>query len=84
MIQESLILRMCNDDIKTVIEFLSSLQLVLVLGLAVAKDVEVLPERVDLVHGVRGQGRPLHVERYTLDGHFVILFHFSLFFTVNL
>ena len=49
MVQKSLILRMCDDHIKTVVELLGSLQLVLVLGLAVPEDVEVLPERVVII-----------------------------------
>ena len=49
MVQKSLILRMCDDHIKTVVELLGSLQLVLVLGLAVPQHVEVLPERIIII-----------------------------------
>ena len=52
MVQEGLILRMSDDQIKAVVELLSSLELVLILGLAVTENVEILPEGVDLIDGV--------------------------------
>ena len=52
MVQEGLILRMSDDQIEAVVELLSSLELVLILGLAVTENVEILPEGVDLIDGV--------------------------------
>ena len=74
MVQECLILLVGNDDIETVVQLLSGLQLVLILGLTVTEDVEILPEGHHLVGRVGREVGPLHLQGDPLNRHFSIVF----------
>ena len=64
-----MILGMCDDDVKTLIELLGSLKFVFILGAAVAEDVELLAEGIYLICRIRGKSWSLHMERNILDRH---------------
>ena len=69
MIEKSLILSVCDDNVKALIELLGSLEFIFILGAAVAEDVELLAEGIYLICWICGKIWSLHMERNVLDGH---------------